>query len=220
VHPGHPDDASVGTGGILARYAAEGVATSLVTATRGERGWQTGAGAYPGLDALGRMREAELCAAAHVLGLHEVVLLDYQDGELDRAELAEAIGQLVAHVRRARGVEVWAPLRSLGRAGLAALIERSCRHARRFAEGLAAAGYQVLNDVVLNQALVSFGDAETTNRVIAASQADGTWRCGGTIWQGQTAMRISVSSGATTDEDVERSLAVMVRIAARYSNPA
>jgi len=70
--------------------------------------------------------------------------------------------------RRARGVEVWAALRSLGRAGLADLIERTCRHARRFAEGLAAAGYQVLNDVVLNQVLVSFGDAETTNRVIAA----------------------------------------------------
>jgi Pyridoxal-dependent decarboxylase conserved domain len=122
--------------------------------------------------------------------------------------------------RRARGAEVWAALRSLGRAGLAALIDRTCCHARRFAERLAAAGYQVLNDVVLNQALVSFGDAETTNRVIAAIQADGTWRCGGTIWQGQTAMRISVSSGATTDEDVERSLAVMLRIAARYSNPA
>src|SRR6266508_2532771 len=122
--------------------------------------------------------------------------------------------------RRARGVEVWAALRSLGRAGLADLIERTCRHARRFAEGLAAAGYQVLNDVVLNQVLVSFGDAETTNRVIAAIQADGTCWCGGTIWQGQTAMRISVSSWATTEEDVERSLAVMLRIAARYSNPA
>jgi threonine aldolase len=101
---------------------------------------------------------------------------------------------------------------------LADLIERTCRHARRFAEGLAAAGYQVLNDVVLNQVLVSFGDAEATNRVIAAIQADGTCWCGGTIWQGQTAMRISVSSWATTDEDVERSLAVMLRIAARYSN--
>ncbi len=119
--------------------------------------------------------------------------------------------------RRARGVEVWAALRSLGRAGLANLIERTCRHARRFAEGLAAAGYQVLNDVVLNQVLVSFGDAETTNYVIAAIQADGTCWCGGTIWQGQTAMRIRVSSWATTDEDVERSLAAMLRIAVRYS---
>jgi LmbE family N-acetylglucosaminyl deacetylase len=98
----HPDDESLGTGGILARYAAEGVATSLITATRGERGWQAGAGIYPGPEALGRMREAELRTAAHVLGLHEVVILDYQDGELDRAEPAEAIGQLVAHVRRMR----------------------------------------------------------------------------------------------------------------------
>ena len=119
--------------------------------------------------------------------------------------------------RRARGVEVWAALQSLGRAGLADLVERACRHARRFAEGLAAAGYQVLNDVVLNQVLVSFGDAETTSRVIAAIQSDGTSWCGGTIWQGQTAMRISVSSWATTDEDVERSLVAMLRIAAQYS---
>jgi glutamate/tyrosine decarboxylase-like PLP-dependent enzyme len=122
--------------------------------------------------------------------------------------------------RRARGVEIWAALRSLGRAGLANMIERACRHAGRFAEGLAAAGYQVLNDVVLNQVLVSFGDAETTNRVIAAIQTDGTCWCGGTIWQGQTAMRISVSSWATTEEDVERSLAAMLRVAARYCNPA
>ena len=119
--------------------------------------------------------------------------------------------------RRARGVEIWAVLRSLGRSGLAALVERTCRHARRFAEGLAGGGYQVLNDVVLNQVLVSFGDADATNRVIAAIQADGTCWCGGTIWQGQTAMRISVSSWATTNEDVERSLAAILRIAARHS---
>ena len=66
--------------------------------------------------------------------------------------------------RRARGVEVWAALRSLGRSGVADLIERNCRQARRFAEGLRAAGYEVLNDVVLNQVLVSFGDADATNR--------------------------------------------------------
>jgi glutamate/tyrosine decarboxylase-like PLP-dependent enzyme len=110
--------------------------------------------------------------------------------------------------------------RSLGRAGLANLIERTCRHARRFSEGLAAAGDQVLNDVVLNQVLVSFGDAATTNRVIAAIQAEGASWCGGTVWQGQTAMRISVSSWATTENDVERSLEVMLRIARKYSDPA
>jgi glutamate/tyrosine decarboxylase-like PLP-dependent enzyme len=115
--------------------------------------------------------------------------------------------------RRARGVEIWAALKSLGRTGLADLIERTCRHARRFAEGLSAAGYQVLNEVVLNQVLVSFGKPEVTNQVIAAIQSDGTCWCGGTVWQGRTAMRISVSSWATTDDDVERSLKAMIRIA-------
>jgi glutamate/tyrosine decarboxylase-like PLP-dependent enzyme len=115
--------------------------------------------------------------------------------------------------RRARGVEVWAALRQLGRSGVGELIERCCRHARRFAEGLSAAGHEVLNDVVLNQVLVSFGDAERTRRVIRAIQADGTCWCGGTEWQGRVAMRISVCSWATTDEDVERSLAAMLRAA-------
>jgi glutamate/tyrosine decarboxylase-like PLP-dependent enzyme len=117
--------------------------------------------------------------------------------------------------RRARGVEVWAALRSLGRQGVAELIERNCRQARRFAAGLQAAGHKLLNDVVLNQVLVVFGDAETTNRVISDIQKDGTCWCGGTVWQGQTAMRISISSWATTDADVERSLEAMIRIAGK-----
>ncbi len=104
------------------------------------------------------------------------------------------------------------------RKGLAEMIERTCRHAQRFAEGLQAAGYPILNDVVINQVLVSFGDAETTRRVIAGIQADGTCWCGSTVWQGHTAMRISVSSWATTDEDVERSLAAMLRVA-KVVNP-
>ncbi len=115
--------------------------------------------------------------------------------------------------RRARGVEVWAVLRALGRSGLRQMIERTCRHARRFAEGLQQAGYQVLNEVVLNQVLVSFGDPDTTHRVIDGIQTDGTCWCGGTVWQGHTAMRISVSSWATTDADVERSLRAMLRAA-------
>src|SRR5215475_6986292 len=119
--------------------------------------------------------------------------------------------------RRARGVEVWAALRSLGRAGLADLIDRNCRRAARFAEGLRAAGYEVLNDVTLNQALVSFGDDETTRRVIEAVQADGTCWCGGTMWQGRAAMRVSVSSRATTEDDVERSIDAMIRIARRQA---
>ena len=115
--------------------------------------------------------------------------------------------------RRARGVEVWAALRVLGRSGLAEMVERCCRHARRFAEGLAASGYEILNQVDLNQVLVSFGDPDRTRAVIEAVQKDGTCWCGGTTWQGRTAMRISVSSWATTGEDVERSLEAISRIA-------
>jgi len=117
--------------------------------------------------------------------------------------------------RRARGVEVWAALRCLGRAGLAELFERNCRQAKRFASALQAAGYEVLNDVVLNQVLVAFGDPERTHQVIAAIQEEGTCWCGGTVWQGRTAMRISICSWATTDADVEKSLAAMLRLAAR-----
>ena len=115
--------------------------------------------------------------------------------------------------RRARGVELWAGLKSLGRSGLAELIERTCGHAQRFAGGLREAGFEVLNDVVINQVLVSFGSAEKTLEVIRRIQEDGTCWCGGTVWQGKTAMRISVSSWATTAADVEKSLAAMIRIA-------
>jgi glutamate/tyrosine decarboxylase-like PLP-dependent enzyme len=115
--------------------------------------------------------------------------------------------------RRARGVDVWAALATLGREGVADLIERTCRHASRFADGLAASGFEILNEVVLNQVLVSFGDAARTQRVVAALQEEGTCWCGGTVWQGRTAMRISVSSWATTGEDVARSLEAMIRVA-------
>jgi glutamate/tyrosine decarboxylase-like PLP-dependent enzyme len=115
--------------------------------------------------------------------------------------------------RRARGVEVWAALRSLGRRGLAELIERNCRQAARLAEGLRASGYEVLNEVVLNQVLVSFGEPAATRRAIERLQAEGTCWCGATEWHGRTAMRISVSSWATTDGDIERALAAMIRCA-------
>ena len=115
--------------------------------------------------------------------------------------------------RRARGVELWAALRSLGRSGLREMIERNCRQARLFAKLLQDAGFTILNDVVLNQVLVSFGGAEETRRVITEIQKDGTCWCGGTIWQGHTAMRISVSNWSTTDGDVARSVAAMVRLA-------
>ena len=117
--------------------------------------------------------------------------------------------------RRARGIEVWAALRSLGRTGLAEMVEECSRHAAQFAQGLSAAGYLVLNEVRLNQVLVSFGTPEKTKSVIQAVQQDGTCWCGGTVWQGHTAMRISVSSWATTPDDVERSLAAILRLAAQ-----
>lgn len=117
--------------------------------------------------------------------------------------------------RRARAVPVYAALRSLGRRGLAELIERNCRQARRFADALRDAGYNVLNDVQLNQVLVSFGTAEETRRTIAAIQEEGTCWCGGTVWQGQTAMRVSVCNWSTTDEDVERSIKAILRVARR-----
>jgi glutamate/tyrosine decarboxylase-like PLP-dependent enzyme len=115
--------------------------------------------------------------------------------------------------RRARAIEVWAALRSLGRRGLADMIERNCRLASRFAGQLRTAGYSILNDVVLNQVLVSFGDAAATKRVISELQNEGTCWCGGTEWHGQTAMRISVSGWATTEEDVDQSAAAVLRVA-------
>jgi aromatic-L-amino-acid decarboxylase len=114
--------------------------------------------------------------------------------------------------RRARGVELWASLRSLGRQGLASLVERTCAHAQTFARELRESGCDVLNDVVLNQVLVSFGAPEVTRAVIDRLQRDGTCWCGGTQWQGHVAMRISVSSWATTEDDVRRSLEAIRRV--------
>ena len=147
----------------------------------------------------------------------------------DRAALHAAMGVTAAYLatgtrdgsafvpeisRRARGIEVWAALRSLGRTGLAEALDRCCLLARRFAEGLAGHGFAILNDVVLNQVLVAFGDDERTRRTIAAVQRDGTCWCGGTVWQGRAAMRVSVSSFATTGADVEASIAAIARAAA------
>lgn len=116
--------------------------------------------------------------------------------------------------RRARGVEIWAALHSLGRSGLSALIERNCDFARRFAVELQRGGVEILNEVVLNQVLASFGDAARTREVIARVQQDGTCWCGPTEWQGRAAMRISVSSWATREEDVDRSVEAILRAAA------
>jgi len=116
--------------------------------------------------------------------------------------------------RRARGVELWAGLRSLGVLGMAEIVERTSSHARRFAAGLRAAGFQILNDVVINQVLVSFGSPERTLRTVARLQSEGTCWCGSTVWQGHTAMRISISSWATTEADVDLSLQAMLKAAA------
>ncbi|HPG26960.1 MAG: aspartate aminotransferase family protein [Spirochaetaceae bacterium] len=112
--------------------------------------------------------------------------------------------------RRARGVELWAALRGLGRSGIEELVDRCCRHARRFADGLSTAGYEILNEVVLNQVVVSFGDDETNRAVVDAVQRAGVCWCGPTEWRGRSAMRISVSCWATGDEDVERSIESIV----------
>ena len=118
--------------------------------------------------------------------------------------------------RRARGFAVWAALRSLGRRGVAELVDRCCEHARTFAELLGAQpGVEILNDVVLNQVLVRFGDDdEETRATVRRVQEDGTCWLGGTEWQGRAAMRISVSSFRTTREDVERSAAAILEAAA------
>lgn len=119
--------------------------------------------------------------------------------------------------RRARGVEIWAALSSLGYSGLAEMIERTCCLAQRFAEALRQGGCEILNEVALNQVLVSFGDSTRTRRVIERVQRDGTCWCGPTEWQGRTAMRISVSSWATREEDIERSAAAILSAAAAES---
>jgi len=115
--------------------------------------------------------------------------------------------------RRARGIETWAALYSLGRKGVIDLIERCCTYAELFAANLRNAGFRILNEVMLNQVLVSFGDADLTNRIIKKIQDDGTCWCGGTVWKGVTAMRISVSSWMTTEKDIERCSAVIIKIA-------
>jgi LmbE family N-acetylglucosaminyl deacetylase len=96
----HPDDETLGLGSTLARYSSEGVETYLVCATRGERGWFDSEGPDPGLEGVGRIREAELRCAAEHLGLHEVNFLNYVDGEVDQADPEEVIGKIVSHIRR------------------------------------------------------------------------------------------------------------------------
>ena len=142
------------------------------------------------------------------------ITAEYLPGQGARRNPADFTPELS---RRARGIEVYAALLSLGREGLASLIERNCAQARRFAQGLQKAGFEILNEVVLNQVVVRFGDPERTRQIIEAIQREGTCWAGITVWQGQTGMRISVSSWATTDDDVERSLEAILRCARECS---
>ena len=117
--------------------------------------------------------------------------------------------------RRARGFAVYAALRSLGRSGVAELVDRCCRHARGFGEQLSRLpGCEILNEIVLNQVLFRFADDETTNAVLAAVQGGGTAWTSGTLWDGRAAIRISVSNWRTSDDDVERTLAAFERAVA------
>jgi glutamate/tyrosine decarboxylase-like PLP-dependent enzyme len=153
--------------------------------------------------------------AAHqaAMGVHASYLVHSVNRERDEMDWNPDFS------RRARGFAVYAAIRSLGRTGVADLVDRCCAHARRFAEALAREpGIEVLNDVVLNQVLVRFldpgGDHDARTRaVVKAVQEDGTCWLGGTTWQGRAAMRISVSNWSTTEVDVDRSVAAILRAA-------
>jgi glutamate/tyrosine decarboxylase-like PLP-dependent enzyme len=121
--------------------------------------------------------------------------------------------------RRARGFAAWAAVRELGSDGIADLVERCCRYARRFADGLAAGGAEIGNDVVLNQVLARFGDDAQTDAVVDAVQRDGTCWLGGTTWRGRRWIRVAVSNATTTEADVDRSVAAVLRAAGRGSRP-
>lgn len=117
--------------------------------------------------------------------------------------------------RRARGVPTYAVLKSLGRKGLAEMVERTVRLAQLFATRLEDEGFEILNEVVLNQVLVSFGEPEETKRIVAEVAREGEMFAGPTVWQGRTAMRLSLSGYSTTDDDIERSVAAILRAAGR-----
>jgi glutamate/tyrosine decarboxylase-like PLP-dependent enzyme len=130
-----------------------------------------------------------------------------------RSEQRESWEYVLDSSRRARGFALYAAIRSLGRDGVRELVERCCRIARRMAEQLAIGGVEVLNEVVLNQVLVRFGDDSRTQEVIARVQEDGTAWMGGTSWQGRAAMRISVSNWSTTEADADASVQSIIRAA-------
>jgi glutamate/tyrosine decarboxylase-like PLP-dependent enzyme len=204
----HDHGAWVHVDGAFGLWAAASAATAGQVAGAGEAdSWATDAHkwlntAYDCGIALVRDRAA-LRAAMEASA-------SYLPGDAD----SEAMHLTPQSSQRARGAEVWAALAALGRDGVAGLVDRTCGLARRFADGMREAGYDVLNEVVLNQVLVAFGDPRRTDAVIAAVQDEGTCWCGPTSWQGRRAMRVSVSGWNTTAGDVDRSIAA-VRACAR-----
>ncbi len=207
--------------------------------------WARDAGAWVHVDgAFGLWAAAAPGTAAQVAGVagadswatdaHKWLNTTYDCGIAlvrDPAALTAALGASAAYLpggadrepmhftpqssQRARGAEVWAVLAALGRDGVAGLVERTCALARRMAGGVRESGFAVLNDVVLNQVVVDFGDPARTDAVIAAVQQDGTCWCGPTTWQGRRAMRFSVSSWCTTEQDIDASVAAIRASAAR-----
>jgi glutamate/tyrosine decarboxylase-like PLP-dependent enzyme len=134
-------------------------------------------------------------------------------GYLPPEDSFEAMHHTPQSSQRARQIEVWAVLRSLGRVGIAELVTNACRQAHRISDGLSKGGLEIVNDVVLNQVLVSAGSDEATSRLIAAVQSDSTCWCGPTTWDGRVAMRVSVSGWNTHSEDADRSVEAILRCA-------
>ncbi|MEM7307953.1 MAG: aminotransferase class V-fold PLP-dependent enzyme [Planctomycetota bacterium] len=184
------------------------------------------AGASPSLASLyGGIEQADSWAA----DAHKTLNVPYDCGVVlcrHRAALVAALGATAAYLepgaerdgmcytpsmsKRARAVELWAVLRTLGRSGVAELVDRLCALARLFAERLRAEGFDVLNEVCFNQVLASCGDDHETTRTLAEVQASGECWCGGSVWRGRQVIRVSVCSWATTEEDVERSVRAFV----------
>jgi glutamate/tyrosine decarboxylase-like PLP-dependent enzyme len=133
--------------------------------------------------------------------------------QFGKTEAREPLEYTPEASRRARGIEVWAAIKELGREGIAALIERNCEQAQHFARGFREAGFEVPHDVVVNQVMVGFGSDDKTKQVIRAVQEEGILWAGATLWKGKTYMRLSCSSHATTTEDVEKALASIIRCA-------
>lgn len=148
--------------------------------------------------------------------------VSYTAAYLTGSGLGDAAGAdlTLSSSRRARGFATWAALRQLGRRGVADAVDRCCGLARRFADGLTAGGAEVVNDVVLNQVLVRVGDEDTTERVIAEVQREGTCWLGGTTWRGQRLLRVSVSNLSTTEEDVDLSVAAILDAVATVTDGA